>query len=187
MIVNVRGSHGTGKSTIVRAIMATYRRIKPIYLETGRRIPIGYVCEHKGRRPLFVCGSYQHPTGGGCDTVPGADLIYKFVRRYAKKDMDVLFEGIVAQHSTPNAMRLHDHHDLRIVLIRIGVKRALHSVKKRRAARGDARPFNPANTIKEYSHRSVTPMRIRGDGLKLYVCKTRRKALASTLTLLGIE
>lgn len=189
MIINLRGAHGTGKSTIVRKVMAMYGRREPIYIDTGRRIPIGYVCYPKNKRdrPLFVCGSYEHPTGGGCDNVPGVDLIFKHIRRYAKLDMDVLFEGIVAQHSTPNALRLHDRYDLRVILLRIGLKRALRSVEQRRRARGETKTFNPENAIKEYSHRSVTPSRLRGDGLRLYVCKTRRRSLQRITHLLGLD
>lgn len=182
MIINIRGTHGSGKTTIARKVMAQFPKPKPIYVE-GRTAPIGYHC---GER-LFVAGSYEN-VSGGCDTIPKVDVIYKIIRRYAKRGFDVLFEGILAQHSTPSILKLHDRgYDVAVVAIDIPVEKAIRGVLARRKARGDTRPFNPANVVKEDRYTILAALRLRDEGVQVWFPKTRARALHRTLSLLDIR
>src|SRR5262245_12865768 len=149
MIINVRGTHGSGKTELARRVMARFKRKKPLYIE-GRKAPIGYLCSNPSEdRKLFVAGSYESVTGG-CDTIPKVDLMYTTIRKYAKREHDVLFEGILAQHSTPNIQRLIDAgNEVAVVVIDVATSKAIKGVKARRRARGDTRPLDPSNVIKE--------------------------------------
>lgn len=187
MIVNVRGTHGTGKTTVVRRVMEHYPKRKAVFLPEGRRLPIGYICKRKGSRPLFVPGSYEHPITGGCDNIPKVDLIYGQIRKYAKRGFDVLYEGIVAQHSTPNIMQMHERGmDVHVVVLDLPIKKALKGVKSRRKKRGETKPFNPLNTEKEGRDIISSSERLRDAGVPVRYAKTRKAALARTLTILGL-
>lgn len=187
MLINLRGSHGTGKTTIVRKVMVEYPKRKAVYLESGRRIPIGYICKKRGLTPLFVPGSYEHPVSGGCDNVQSVDLIYGTIRKYAKKGYNVLFEGIVAQHSTPNIVRLNERYKVRVVVIDIPTEKALKGVRARRKSRGETQKFNPANTIKESASVLSSSLRLKGAGVKVRYAKSRSAALEKILDLLELR
>jgi hypothetical protein len=190
MIINVRGTHGSGKTELVRRVMQHYKVCVPIYIE-GRKTPIGYVCRdrrapHLSKHVVFVAGSYDGAVSGGCDTISKVDLMYKMIRRYAKLGYDVLFEGILAQHSTPNIVRLMKRDDVCVVMIKVPIKKAIRGVEARRKARGDARPLNPDNLIKEARYTELAARRLRDQGAKVFFCKTRKRALQRTLTLLDL-
>lgn len=187
MLINLRGSHGTGKTTIVRKVMDAYPKRKAIYLESGRRIPIGYICKKEGQTTLFVPGSYEHPVSGGCDNVQSVNLIYDTIRKYAKKGYDILFEGIVAQHSTPNIILLSERYKLRVVVIDIPTKKALKGVRARRKLRNETEQFNPANTIKESAAVLSSSRRLQSAGVKVRYAKSRSAALDKVLDLLELR
>lgn len=185
MIVNVRGTHGSGKTTMVRSIMQMYT-CKPIYMD-GRRQPIGYRCKREGHPPLFVPGHYENPDGGGCDTIQHVDVMFGVINRHAKKGYDILYEGIVAQHSTPSVFKLKDRgYKIRVVVIRIPMKKALRSVIKRRKARGAKTAFNPVNVEREDARIPRDNARLKAGGVKFHQFKTRRAAKEKVLELLGL-
>ena len=62
MLINLRGTHGAGKSTIVRALLdASVAR--PVYGALGLR-PEAYKKTFAGETRLFVIGPYTTPCGG---------------------------------------------------------------------------------------------------------------------------
>lgn len=190
MIINVRGTHGSGKTTLVRRVMEHYKYREPIHMK-GRKAPIGYVCRdkkspHACTNVLFVAGSYESVTGG-CDTIPKVDLMYKKIKEYADLGYHVLFEGILAQHSTPNIKKLYDRgYNPRVIVLDVPVKKSIRGVKKRRAERGDTRPFNPTNVRKEAGGVLSTSDRLKSYGVKVILCKSRRRALNRVLSLLEL-
>lgn len=184
MIINVRGTHGSGKTTLVRKIMAMYKYREPIYGTTdrGKQKILGYVCRdkkapHACTRVLFVAGHYESVTGG-CDTIPKVAKVYELVRRFADLGYDVLFEGILAQHSTPNIKALHDDdYRMRVLVLDVSRKKAIRSVLKRRAQRGNLRPFDPRNVRKEHASVRSAASRLTDYGVRVVIAKSRRRAL----------
>jgi predicted ABC-type ATPase len=183
LIVNVRGTHGSGKTTLVRRVMSQYKRCKPIFID-GRRQPIGYVCDKK----LFVAGHYEGEASGGCDTIPKVDLMYGMIQKYAKRGLHVLFEGILAQHSVPRILDLKERgFRVHIVLLDIPVEKAVKSVKKRRAVRGDVRKFDPTNTIRESRVVQNSSRTLKANGIRVSRHATRKSARARVFDLLELS
>jgi adenylate kinase family enzyme len=83
MIVNLRGTSGSGKTTVVRGLMEKYPSIRALGPE---KKPEGYEClmaNFPGNPPpLYVVGSYKNVCGG-CDGIKTQDEICDRVRRYA--------------------------------------------------------------------------------------------------------
>ena len=82
LIINPRGSSGSGKTELVLRILGEYgwtrnspdarSGIRPIYRE-GRSEPFAYRLQHPwAERPLIVLGHYL-ATSGGCDTICAQD------------------------------------------------------------------------------------------------------------------
>lgn len=182
MIINLRGTHGSGKTTLVRKVMAQFRKCRPVFIE-GRRHPIGYVCDKR----VFVVGHYEGDASGGCDTVPKVDLMFDMIRKYADRGYHVLFEGILAQHSATRILELRDEgYRVRIVQLNIPIKRAIRSVKDRRRRRGNAKPLDPTNVIREARTITTSARRLRDEGIRLSKHTTRKSARVRLFQLLEI-
>lgn len=104
MVIQVRGNHGSGKSTAVRALIQKYG----IHTETaagevdGHLLGmaekhteiIGYILHGPGPG-TFIVGPYKSPTGG-CDVVKRQDYITNRVKHFHDLGYHVVFEGILA-------------------------------------------------------------------------------------------
>ena len=96
MIINIRGTSGSGKSSLVRKLL-----LNPVYTgrtrcyEKDRKQPIGYVYHRSDNRPnLAVIGHYETDCGG-CDTISKMEHIFDLVKKSASAGMDVVFEGLL--------------------------------------------------------------------------------------------
>jgi hypothetical protein len=123
MIVNIRGTNGSGKSTIVRKVMDLYpTRIAIAYPEVNKRKPMGYICSWSCSYPDCSC-TVSFPKGykpseetecprskgdttrrlfvpghyeiqnGGIDTLPSLNYAYELVLKHHELGADVLYEG----------------------------------------------------------------------------------------------
>ena len=104
MIINLRGTSGSGKSTVVRRVMEKYSQastgaINPQFSD-GRKQPIGYAClpPDADVQPLWIPGHYETACGG-CDTLKTVDQVYKEVTSAAELSYSVLFEGLMIQEA----------------------------------------------------------------------------------------
>ena len=102
VIINPRGTSGSGKTEFVRRLLSDYGwkrggEVEPIHRK-GRERPIAYLLQHPfGVRPLIVLGHYA-ATSGGVDTIRavdgGLDEAFRLADEYASSGHDVLLEGI---------------------------------------------------------------------------------------------
>jgi hypothetical protein len=94
VIINIRGTNGSGKTTIVKKFLKFPH--SELYGVLGVKRPEAYKVDlGKGaKRPLFVIGSYQSATGG-MDALPlSATEQVGLLIKYQKLG-HVLFEGVV--------------------------------------------------------------------------------------------
>lgn len=167
MIINVRGTHGSGKTTVVRRIMESYEVCNPLFIE-GRKRPIAYRCEDKHLKNVMVLGSYENTTGG-CDTISQIEMIFDLALTYADAGYNVLFEGIVAQHSATRLLELNKKHPVDVIILTTPMEVAIESVKSRRAERGaDVENFDPKNVIKEYKSVLSSTRNLESKGMKMH-------------------
>lgn len=188
MIVNIRGTSGSGKSTIVRAVMELYDSREPIMVDWRKR-PLGYFCYTKLLPVLFVPGHYEAECGG-CDTLPALDFMYHIIRKYADEECDVLFEGLIVVSDWKRARALHDDkYQFHVIGLSTSLKDCLAAVQDRRnrraAAKGkEALPLNPAAT--NGKHRCLVLQEAKFKGAKVpFEWQDRAGALTRTKELLG--
>lgn len=97
MIVNVRGTNGSGKSTVVRKFLTDYP-MKERYGVLGPRRPEAYMVDlwldHQIREPLFVIGPYQNVTGGVDSLGLPLEGLTKLLGKYSAQG-HVLLEGVI--------------------------------------------------------------------------------------------
>jgi len=149
-IINLRGTSGSGKSTVVRRVMESQRNagrpLLPLY-EEGRRQPLAYrTAGSVGPPTLFIPGHYATPCGG-CDTIKTPDQVYELVRDAAARGDNVIYEGIIIQDDTKRLLALNAEHPVHVIELTTGIMECLEGIQQRRNERGDARPLNSKNTI----------------------------------------
>jgi predicted kinase len=162
MIINIRGTSGSGKSTVVRGLMAKF----PVINKMGdSKKPEGYECLNSihpdgaftvssERRALYVVGRYESVCGG-CDTIRTPDEIANRIRNYIANaplrasQFDLVFEGLLIS-------RTFDRYRLLALefapqkyvwaFLDTPLEICLERVAQRRAEKGVLKPLNPANT-----------------------------------------
>ena len=154
IIINPRGTSGSGKTELVRRVLAQYGWqpsagfadagvLEPIYRE-GRSRPFGYRLGHpRGGRPLAVIGHYE-VTSGGCDTIRATDGgLEEIMRRasdYAALGHDVLIEGLRLSSEYERSAELARAHRLHILRLTTPLDQCARNLVWRRRARRDTWP-----------------------------------------------
>jgi len=182
MIINYRGTSGTGKSHLVHTIKGLYPRVEPQKV-IWRDNPMGYVCyPDDGRSPLYLVGHYE-TTCGGCDTIDTIENVYKYVHRALDKGYDVLYEGLVLQSDTNRCITLKDK-GLAVIFLDVPIDVCLDAVQSRRSERGDGRSFSPKNTIVKATSFAAQKRKFETAGVKFYIY-SREEALYYSMKWLG--
>lgn len=151
MIINVRGTSGSGKTTVVRELMARANLVAKI--GDNAKKPDAYRLAF----PLFdlyVIGSYENVCGG-CDAISTQDEICNRVRCYAPMG-HVLLEGLLMSHVFSRyaalAMELQRQEISSIFgFLDTPLDVCLARVNARREARGQTEPVNPTNTTDKWA------------------------------------
>ncbi|MCR4301830.1 MAG: hypothetical protein NUV51_09490 [Sulfuricaulis sp.] len=150
MVINIRGTSGSGKSTVVYEIM---KKGVVTPLDANRK-PEGYRVDIPGlQKPVYVVGPYV-TVCGGCDAISTQDEICRRIREYSRLG-HVLVEGLLMSHSFARYVALDrelfawdETHciwgfldtPLEICLDRVRARR-----EERRLAKSDPPPFKELN------------------------------------------
>lgn len=182
MIINIRGTHGSGKSTIVRHFLTAYshQEIRP---EGSKKIE-GYECSSPFGK-LFIVGSYATACGG-CDAIQPYNLIWPRIVSYATWG-HVLFEGALVSSSYGNIGRASEEYGNRFVFAFLNTPMSvcLERIKQRREAKGNLKPLDPKNTQVKYDNIQKSIPKIRDEFKRRVVILDYRKPIPQLLKLLN--
>ena len=162
---NLRGTSGTGKTTVARALI-NKSNAKPAWFSEGeynniKKLKNGRVLGLEGRWAncdIILLGNYDQ-TCGGCDTIPSVKIVAHMLgvlhEDYSGNPAAhclVFFEGLMISHMIGTVGNKLKELNLqgKIGFLDTPLDTALVRVQDRRDSRGDTRPFNPDNTIKDY-------------------------------------
>lgn len=170
-VINIRGSNGSGKSTLMRKFMAEMGK------RTGRIAWDGRVAGYRFKyqqRTVFVVGKYETACGGldASFSYPNAaDDVCEIIRELAQHG-DVIAEGVIAISSygvkrmiqLATDLAAQGHH---LVLATLDTPEnvCIERVKIRRTARGNTKPFNPANLRSKFKAIHKDHDRLVGAGI----------------------
>ena len=145
-LINIRGTNGTGKSTLMKNYLGDFKRII-FETSTGRRLK---VLHSPGR---YILGDYTTDCGG-IDTFKKLDEVRECVRHYIALG-DVFMEGMMYStlFSTPAA--LDDEitalgHEYYWVHIDVPVDLCIQSTLERRVRNGNYKDFDPIQLAKKW-------------------------------------
>lgn len=145
MIINIRGCNGSGKTTVVRELMAQ-GEFSPIYQGENRRGPIlvGYAGTVPKVGSVAIVGKYDN-TCGGCDSIKSQDEIVARVRDFHGRANHVVFEGVIVSDCYGRYAALsRELPPMLLAWLNTPLDVCLRRVQNRRVARGDSWDgFNP--------------------------------------------
>lgn len=205
VVINLRGTGGSGKSTVVRRVMELYTE-KLDVVALGRKQPQGYLLTNvEGMAPhdqLYVPGHYNTACGG-CDTIKTVDLVYELVNRYVELGSSVLYEGIMVQDDVRRAVEL-DHRlkeagvksaesgtedkqpsGLFVIRLNTPIEVSLASIRARRAEAGNEKPLSEKNTRTRHESQVRIAGRLKDAGVRVEVLD-REAAYLRVCTLLRL-
>ena len=166
LILNPRGTSGSGKTELARRILSEYgwrqdrlenqKDVEPLY-RPGRTLPFAYRIRHPSAgRPLVVIGHYQR-TSGGCDTIRKGDgglpEVMRFAGEVALCGHDVLIEGLRLSSDVALSTQLASAHRLYVLALSTPLEQCVRNVLSRRRAAKSIVPAIARNIAEE--HRRV--------------------------------
>lgn len=182
MIISLRGTHGSGKSTVIKTLLTRYNATEI----PGEKKPDGYWFNVSWLdNPVYVIGSYRTACGG-CDSIQPYSLIWPRIEDYAAKG-HVLFEGALVSSSYGNIGRASEKYGNEIVFafMTTPLEVCLGRILKRRQAKGNTNPLNPKSTTEKMKNVERSIRVIRDVEKRRVVMIDYRKAVAQVLGLLS--
>ena len=167
MIINIRGTSGSGKTHTARSFLDHYSPNLEIMDSSGKLV--AHAVSYK-TLPVYLIGSYRNICGG-CDAVPDQDTVCGLVRHFSQFG-HVIFEGLLISHLYARYKALYDElfgkFNIPFVYAYMDtpLELCIERVKSRRLAKGNSKPFNPENTISHYHATWKTYEKFRQDGVE---------------------
>ena len=172
IVVNIRGTSGSGKTTVVRKFLELPHRVltrpKPTQRNPNKQEVMGYEVDASSvgvTKPVYVIGSYENVCGG-CDTIPTQQEAADRAVAAWGSGGHVLMEGLLASAAGMAGavtMTLPKDHTV-YGIMDTPLQTCVDRVMARRAARGETKPFNPANTEMKYQQTFSTAKSLYDNG-----------------------
>lgn len=146
MIIQLRGTSGSGKTTVMREVMdrlggtTAWKGIK----KEGRKKPL-YYRYNKQHPQIIVLGHYESACGG-CDTIGSAAQVAELTDELVEKlrgPYVILQEGLLLSEDVKWTQLMPDVYP---VFLTTPLDRCLKQIRSRRLEAGNEKPLNEANT-----------------------------------------
>lgn len=146
MVIQLRGTSGSGKTWIINKLMEKYTFV-PVKVH-GKIF--GYKCKEIN---LFIPGKYETACGG-CDAISTQDEICRRIKIGVKNKYNVLFEGLICSHISQRYAQLYlelkkASIETYFIFLNTPLATCRENINKRRAKAGKP-PTNAKNTEKDY-------------------------------------
>ena len=149
VILSLRGTSGSGKTTVARKFLTDYP-CSAILDPNGKKKHWGYHVDLSSQgitQPLYVIGSYENTCGGTDGISTQEEIAERALVAHARGH--VLLEGLLISKVGPGAITtqmLKPTGAYVAAILDTPLATCLQRVQSRRDARGETKPFNPANT-----------------------------------------
>ncbi len=172
-VFDLRGTHGSGKSYVVHTLLRRYGNRPLLGQENGKGRPevLGHYMPRLG---LAAVGPYTKVCGG-CDAVRTQDEVCGRVRSFSQEYGKVILEGILVAHTYSRYLALaREMRDYTFLFLDTPLEVCIERVKARRLERGNAKPLDPRNVIRDHERvHNVLPGLFREAGLRVVVLPWR--------------
>jgi thymidylate kinase len=176
VIINLRGTSGSGKTTAVRSFLnfpanTLHRKVTSPKGKTTEKVAGYQIYPPRLHNPLYLVGSYENVCGG-LDGVGTQDDCAKLITK-AYLFGNVLCEGLllssVSSGATVPAAMIEAAGKDRVIFAFIDtpLEVCLDRVRARRQERGETKPFNETNTRKKYEDTQAARQRLIDEGCRV--------------------
>jgi hypothetical protein len=161
MIIQLRGTSGSGKTTAMRQVIGVGPEWTARFSE-GRRKPVYYV-----RDQAAVMGHYSSPCGG-CDTFKNYGQLKDALKSAAREVSLILMEGLMLSDDVLQTVEIHETimpvH--RIYYLNTPLDVCIERVKGRRVAKGKDTVFNEEKLKNRHAQIERTRPRLESAGIE---------------------
>lgn len=180
MILDIRGTHGSGKSWVVHKLLQEE-------LDANGRAGVQYICEGEpgGRRSvgtycpgydLAILGDYDRVCGG-CDGIRTAEEVCRRVRVFASEYKNVLLEGILVAHTfrryadlARDLLLSEQKYKYAFCFMNTPYDECVRRVQERRVARGQPAEFDLFHITNDYRRcHERLPIKFREAGYRVEI------------------
>ena len=156
VILSLRGTSGSGKTTVARKFLTDYpTKILPDPVKPKKHWGYEVDLSSEGlSQPLYVIGSYENTCGGTDGISTQEEIADRALAAYPRGH--VLLEGLLLSKVGPGAITtqmLKPTGAYVAAILDTPLATCLQRVQTRRDSRGEDKPFNPKNTIS--AHKST--------------------------------
>ena len=185
MIIQLRGTSGSGKSTAMRKFMARYDWEPHGPPNNPKSVPLYYTC---GK--IAVLGNYSNKIGGGWDTVPkpytkqafgsvGAAGYFNLCKKLLADGFEYLIcEGLMVSEDVRWTQLLPDVHCL---FLTTPAEKCLEWVEKRRTEKGNAKSVHEKKELSKTGKKKPTAAH------RLYLRSRTIERARNKLLLAGVD
>jgi len=145
VIINLRGTSGSGKSYVVKEFLDTYTSEEVL---ENKKI-VGYYLDTEFGK-LFVVGKYTNVCGG-CDTL-SVEHSRKLIKKHGRLS-SVLFEGLIMNKGytiNRDIIKKLSGEEYTFAFLDTTLQKCLSRVRKRRKEKGNLKILNPYHTKDSY-------------------------------------
>lgn len=193
MIINIRGTSGSGKTWAVRAAMEHMDPLvvmPPIITEVKgkkRKTIVNYT--HYNMQPVYFLGDYTQALCGGTDTIHSQDMICSLVRHFSRFG-HVIYEGLLASHLFARYAALYEEltgfgEQFVFCFMDTPFEVCVERVLQRRKDAGNDKPFNSDNTLAKYKATNGCQQRMMNAGYWVEMLDHTQNTGESILALLA--
>ncbi len=144
-MIDIRGTHGSGKSWLVRQLLLEEQ--EPIPCPNGGR-PLGHIIP---KWDAVVLGPYEKPTTGGCDAIRTVDVLQENLLKFHSEYRVVVLEGIFVSHTFKRYHELAERlGDYRFMFLNTPLRNCIARVRARRFSVGNRKELNTSNIERDY-------------------------------------
>ena len=169
MIIDIRGTHGSGKSTCVHYLIKKYEN--KCYRDKTLDVHFHFMPEFN----LIIVGKYRNQCGGA-DGVNGVDRIQAIIEKYDERGYNVLVEGILVSHTFERWHQFATGRNYVFVHLEPSVETCIKHVQKRRVESGKPPEFNTKNLEKDHRQISRTVAKLAAEGHDVRFLGARKEA-----------
>lgn len=159
LVVQIRGTSGSGKTWVMKQIMASLGYWQSVMSPKGN-FPL-YNLSENGVAVIGVYGKVDR----GCDRLGSAHTIYDLARSLLEDQAEaVLAEGLLLSNDVKWTVQLRDF-DLRVLFLSTPLDVCLRQLDSRREQSGNRRPLNPMVTCNRVRHIQSARTRLQDLGV----------------------
>ena len=184
MVINLRGTSGSGKTHTARSFMEAHAPDIQI-LDSGKTVAH---CVYWRMQPVYLIGSYKNVCGG-CDSITSQDMVCSLVRHFSQFG-HVIFEGLLMSHLYARYVDLYNElteHEEPFVFAFMDtpIETCIERIIQRRLAKGNMKELNTANTISKHESTQGVAKKFKQQGFDVRFINHKRDPVQQLVEILA--